>query len=207
MDEIESVKLVRDLENNINEINSEIDSHKKEILNLEKERQHLKELLHFEKSTYFTIDWLPEEIQNLDIYFPKKYYITRFSNYPYDYYVVKYDNFRFVLTDRLDFDRLDTFEITHGSFVSALSDIPMHIQMFYREPQRMFENIRSRQHLHDLATSVSNTIDILGANWDEKMIFGIAIFYCWIITHYIGDVNQYKTLHNSFRTASLISLS
>ena len=203
MEEVESVKFVKDLETNINKINIQIDTHKKTILNLEKEQQRLKEILHLEKAAFFSIDWLPNEIQDLDIYFPKKYHIARFLNYPYDYYVVKYDNFRFVLTDRLDFDRLDTFEITYDNYVSALPDIPLHIQIFYKEPERMFENIRSRQYLNDIPTSIANTIDILGANWSENMAFGIAIFYCWIVTHYIRDVNQYQTLHQIFGKYSL----
>ena len=87
MEEVESVKFVKDLETNINKINIQIDTHKKTILNLEKEQQRLKEILHLEKAAFFSIDWLPNEIQDLDIYFPEKYHIARFLNYPYDYYV------------------------------------------------------------------------------------------------------------------------
>ena len=69
MEEFASLKFTKEIETNISEIDIQIGSYKSAIVNLEKERQNLKQVLHLEKAAFFTTNWLPDEVQDLNIYY------------------------------------------------------------------------------------------------------------------------------------------
>lgn len=186
------------IQENIKIIDSKIDDLHNQILTLQCQRAYLEFQLKFEAAKFDSIDWLPDDIKNLAIVFPAKYHIVRYSHFPYEEYIVQYDDIKFILCDRVDFDRRDDFKIYHGENFYENLQIPLHLQFYYRQPEKKFSIIHSKNHLYDLTESIDNARRIFGASWHDNMAFGIALYYCWVVTHYIGDVKKYQQLHDVF---------
>ena len=181
---------ITDLEQQIENINTTIDSTKKYIHELETEKKVLTMELEYERSAYYDTDILPPEIKILNIYIPKKYHIIRYLNYPSDSFVVGYDNHKFTMWGRVDMDYPYIFEINKLK-IQLDSKPALHAQIYYSN--QTDENI-----MNDLSTAICNAKEALGAKWMDDMAFGIAIFYYWVDIFNNKQHDKYNELYKLF---------
>ena len=128
---------------------------------------------------YRDVDFLPLEVNNLNIYIPKQFRICHSRSWSSDEktYIVEYDYYRFSALLNRELDEL-IFRINNDRTLNGSTILK---NVFYQCPNKIVNwTGLCMGELNDIPTSIAKAKELYGDKWDDALSFGIAVFHYWI---------------------------
>lgn len=170
MEEIETIEHYHE---RLDNIQFEVNTMKEKMEELESETKEILEKIAIRQS-YHTINDLPNEIQNLGIYIPKKFQLYK-NDLSFFEYVLKYDDIMF--TGMLHDVLAETIAINKFAYNEKNKSL---LEQIYFKPTEKVFIIYEKAEMNNLQESIEKAKEIIMDKWNDRLSFGIAVFHYWI---------------------------